>query len=229
MSTLRVILLATATAISVPSYAQQLQFQTDPMPLYTGFIYPQCSHMTAFVPQCVLVQPGLSHCSWYQNQQFFICQQQAQQGLPPPPPPGFPPPPPNTGGGGGGGGGLQSYIGKDIKVWGARADITPCSRKKTYRDDFGLEWPTIETAGQEVYAEAMVRINSPNQILSAVQSRVEQCGITAAAVAGLTAYATSGSAAWPAFKASFTGCMQSAGYLQYLGNISLNSGSRCRW
>ena len=119
-----------------------------------------------------------------------------------------------------------SAWGGDTILWRGWTDFGSCNRVKWYNDDFGIRWPTNESVGQTVTAEIYLARTVDELVLN----RLKSCTLKGVIAAGTTALITSGSAAWPAFKVTFDGCLTSEGLIQFAtDNISIRHTSHCNW
>lgn len=111
-------------------------------------------------------------------------------------------------------------------LWRGWMDFGSCNRVKWYTDSFGIRWPTNESVGQTVSAEIYLAKTADE----VVTNRLKSCAIKGVIAAGTSALITSGSAAWPAFKATFDACLSSEGLVDFLAdNVSIRHESHCNW
>jgi hypothetical protein len=114
----------------------------------------------------------------------------------------------------------------DTILWRGWMDFGTCNRVKWYKDDFGIRWPTNESVGQTITGE----IYLARTVDELITNRLKSCAIKGVVAAGTGALITSGSAAWPAFKATFDACLVSEGLVEFVAdNISLRHDSHCNW
>lgn len=120
---------------------------------------------------------------------------------------------------------LAAFAGDTI-LWRGWMDFGTCNRVKYYKDDFGIRWPTNQSAGQTLSGE----IYLARTVDEVVKNRLVSCALRAVAVAGGSALLTSGASAFPAFKGAFSSCLVEEGLGQFaLDNISIRHTTSCNW
>jgi len=118
-----------------------------------------------------------------------------------------------------------------FNLWRVGTDILPCSRQTSYRDDFGIEWPTIQTASQTAYASIDVTLTADN-VEDAIVQRIKDCGAAAAAATGGAVAATDGAglaAAKEIFGTTFWACLKGTTALDFVQGVNMNTYSECNW
>jgi hypothetical protein len=110
----------------------------------------------------------------------------------------------------------------------ASFNITPCSRATTYKDSFGITWPTIQFADQSV--DLIVKVSGNDQIsLGDIEETIFACDQFAIGV-GLTvgAFSANPGAFAGAYEVSFNTCAV-ARLAGDLTGVSVKAENRCHW
>lgn len=117
-------------------------------------------------------------------------------------------------------------ISQETIVWSGWMDFGSCNRTKTYKDDFGNEWPTNESVGQTLNGEIFL----VGTVQDWVMNRVKTCAETGIAAAGAAAFLTDGAAVWPTFTASFNACIADTGITNVAAeNLGYRIDTHCNW
>jgi hypothetical protein len=117
-----------------------------------------------------------------------------------------------------------------IDLWHGWMNITPCSKVDYYEDDFGIQWPTVRTAPQELhgYVRADV-VTTTDDVRNVLVQVFGNCAAQGAAAAGTTALITGGPGSWEAFQVTFKSCVSGTQWANYLIQFRLSTESKCNW
>lgn len=108
----------------------------------------------------------------------------------------------------------------------ASFDITPCSRTTSYRDSFGITWPTIQFARQSTDLVVTVG-HAPDFSYESFNAANNECQGLAIAAAGIT-FVVNPAAFAAAYEGTYSACM----YARLGGEISgigVAVESTCHW
>jgi hypothetical protein len=106
-------------------------------------------------------------------------------------------------------------------------DIQPCSTVTTYRDDFGITWPTVKWSRQELHGQIEAAFDSSAELSSAILNEAQRCANEAVGAATIAALLTSTAASWPAAKAQFMNCASRTDWGNKIGTVNLRVESKC--
>jgi hypothetical protein len=122
----------------------------------------------------------------------------------------------------------QNAQASEVRKTVASFDITPCSRVTTYRDSFGIEWPTIQFARQSM--DLNVAVNGSPELTSAeIEDTINMCDEIAIVVgAGAGALSANPGAFAAAYEGSFDACVATR-LSSELSGVSVHLESTCHW